>query len=166
MSAIAETNPKRMSNMGDMIRGERIINNGLLGGVLSVGWPLLDIRGSKAMIKYHKTRIDGREFHELDYSQLHGGLVTMYFDLDTYRHVMTEYRGYQNDYVPGFVLLEKFDNFKEVDGVMLPFNYTLSYSSGNSILNYSFDISQLDHNLKIDPQFYKSEELKQRVPVK
>lgn len=159
---IAETSPGHLSILGYALNtsyGKSFISNGMLGGVLSLGWPLLDIKGSKAKIKYHKKRIDGREFHELEYNKLGHPTysVKMYFDLDTFRHVMTEYRLEGEGDWRGwrFVISEKFDNFKEVDGITIPFSYTLNYSGEKGTATFSFDISRFDHNLKIDPQFYK-----------
>ena len=159
---IAETSPGHMSILGYALNtsyGKSFISNGMLGGVLSVGWPLLDIKESKAKLKYRKQMIDGREFHELEYNKL--GYMTdsvkMYFDLDTFRHVMTEYRLEGEGDWRGwrFVISEKFDNFKEVDGITLPFSYTLNYSGEKGSSSISFDIDRFDQNLKIDPTFYK-----------
>ena len=81
-----------------------------------------------------------------------------------------------------FVILQKFEKFKEVDGIMLPFKYTLQYSGEkydqtklgkDFTINYFLDISQLNHNRKIDPSIYRVDHLgrkgfepKQPIPAK
>jgi hypothetical protein len=174
--SIAETRPKHMSYLGEALSYNKwlIIKHGLLGGVLSMDWPLLDIKASTAKIKCRRKKIDGREFYELDYDLPRGFQwaiddfveIKMYFDLDTFRHVMTRYRYRRTimNSTVSFVLLQKFENFKEVDGIMLPFKYTLQYSGeeynqGNLgkdfAFHYSLGISQLNHNQKIDPKIYR-----------
>jgi hypothetical protein len=70
------------------------MKEGLLGGVLSLGWPLLDIEKRNASLNYNNAKVDGRELHEIDYTPK-GGMnnikVKLFFEPDTFRHVRTEY---------------------------------------------------------------------------
>ena len=87
--------PGQRSPLGDFIfRYKGVMKEGLLGGVWSLGWPLLDIEKRNASLKYISTKIDGRELHEIDYTPK-GGLnnikVKLFFEPGTFRHVRTEY---------------------------------------------------------------------------
>jgi hypothetical protein len=70
------------------------MKEGLLGGVLSLGWPLLDIEKRNPSLKYNRAKVDGRELHVIDYNPK-GGMnnmkVKLFFEPDTFRHVRTEY---------------------------------------------------------------------------
>ncbi len=92
---VATINPGQRSPLGDFIfRYKGLMKEGLLGGIWSLGWPLLDIEKRDPSLKYTSTKIDGRELHVIDYTPK-GGLnnikVKMFFEPDTFRHVRTEY---------------------------------------------------------------------------
>jgi hypothetical protein len=59
----------RRSPLGDFVnRYGSMIKEGLLGGVWSVNWPLLDMEPKRAnKMKCNKKTVDGRELHELEY---------------------------------------------------------------------------------------------------
>lgn len=86
----------RRSPLGDFLnRNDSIIKQGLMGGVLSVNWPLLYLDANDARLKYSKRKVDGRELHELEYRPRKGMRnikAKLYFDYDTFRHVKTEYK--------------------------------------------------------------------------
>ncbi len=88
--------PGQRSPLADFIfRYNRLMKEGLLGGVWSTSWPLLDIQKRQLFPRYKATTINGRRVHELEYrpQKTLGDLtVKLYFDFDTYRHVRTEYR--------------------------------------------------------------------------
>ncbi len=92
---VANISPGQRSPLGDFIfRYKGVMREGLLGGVWSLGWPLLDIGKRTPSLKYASTRTDGRDLHELEYTPK-GGLnnikVKLFFEPDTFRHVKTEY---------------------------------------------------------------------------
>ena len=92
---VATISPGQRSPLGDFIfRYKGLIKEGLLGGVWSLAWPLLDIDKRSPELKYTSTKLDGRELHEIDYTPK-GGLndikVKLFFEPDTFRHVRTEY---------------------------------------------------------------------------
>ena len=142
----------RKSPIADFIyRYNKIMKNGILGGVFSNAWPLLDTKRNKANMKVGKTKMDGVELYELEYrpKDFHGDMkIRMYFDQKTYRHVCTEYKvKTTNDVTMGFnpppgadmgialtasdtyyVLTEKFGDFKKVGDLTLPHIYALDYS--------------------------------------
>ncbi|MEJ2109882.1 MAG: hypothetical protein P8Z37_08220 [Acidobacteriota bacterium] len=93
---VATISPGQWSPLGDFIfRYKGLMKEGLLGGVWSQGWALLNLEKRNPKLKYTCTeKIDGRELHEMEYSPK-GGLndikVKLFFDPDTFHHVRTEY---------------------------------------------------------------------------
>jgi len=73
---------------------DAVIHEGLLGGVISTAWPLLDLDERKAKLTFGGLKkIDGQDVYELHYrphknSDLE---INLYFDPQTYRHVETIY---------------------------------------------------------------------------
>lgn len=93
---VSTISPGQRSPLGDFLfRYKGLMKEGLLGGVWSMSWPLLDIEKRDASLKFDGTeKVDGRELYELDYNPK-GGLnnirVKLFFEPDTLRHVRTEY---------------------------------------------------------------------------
>lgn len=94
---ISTISPGQRSPLGDFIfRYKGVMKEGLLGGVWSVGWPLLDFEGRSPSLRYEGAKnMAGRELLELEYVP-EGGLnsikVKLFFEPGTFRHVRTEYR--------------------------------------------------------------------------
>ncbi|MEJ2245312.1 MAG: hypothetical protein P8Y80_04355 [Acidobacteriota bacterium] len=92
---VATISPGQRSPLGDFLfRYNGLMKEGLLGGIYSLGWPLLDIEKRESSMKYQSAKVDGRELHQINYTPK-GGLnkikVKLFFDPDTFRHVRTEY---------------------------------------------------------------------------
>lgn len=94
---VSTISPGQRSPLGDFIfRYKGVMKEGLLGGVWSMGWALLDLEKKNPLLKYDGTKdIQGRELHEMEYVP-QGGLnnikVKLFFEPDTFRHVRTEYK--------------------------------------------------------------------------
>jgi hypothetical protein len=86
---------KTRSELGTLLQGDDIpIREGLIGGVLSMAWPLFDLSSHKGKIQYQGLkRIDGTDLHVVTYrpSRNTGFEITLYFDPQTLRHVRTVY---------------------------------------------------------------------------
>ena len=70
------------------------MREGLLGGELSTGWPLLDLDERKPRLTYEGLKaIDGKQLHEVQYKPKKGQdvQIRLYFEPETYRHVKTVY---------------------------------------------------------------------------
>ncbi len=94
-TTVGHINPGQRSPIADFIfRYNALMREGLLGGVFSVAWPLLDIRERQVELQYRKATISDRSFHALDYISKNLGdiKVTLFFDMNTFRHLRTEYR--------------------------------------------------------------------------
>ncbi|MGH9524443.1 MAG: hypothetical protein ACRD3E_18115, partial [Terriglobales bacterium] len=124
-----------------------LLKEGVFGGVLSTAWPMLHSKTASAKLKYSgMKKIDGRELHEVRYEpkDFYPGLeVRMYFEPDTFHHVMTIYewhvrsdmtadaiggrsRTVSNDTDQAIeVLRESFSDFRMADGVVLPARWTI-----------------------------------------
>jgi hypothetical protein len=92
---VANITPGQRSPLGDFIfRYNGVIKEGLLGGVLSLGWPLQDIEKRNPSLKYNSAKVDGRELHVIEYNpkgDMNKVKVKLFFEPDTFRHVKTEY---------------------------------------------------------------------------
>jgi hypothetical protein len=110
-----------------------IPKEGLLGGVLSTAWPLLDVVGRQVKLSYSGlVKIDGEPLHEIVYQSKKTPLdlrITLYFDPETFRHVRTQYRLIRESglsLVPAgdqnlrCTLTETFAQFQRIDGLTLP----------------------------------------------
>lgn len=120
-----------------------IVKEGLLGGELSTAWALQNLDQNHAKLQSIGTKkIDGRELIGLQYfsKSSHDMQVKIYFDPQTFQHVMTVYTVeiapnmakqitdsvYQNQ--NRYTIEERFSNFQPVDGLTLPTHYQLQYT--------------------------------------
>ena len=134
---VGHIQPGQKSPIADFLyQYNKIMKNGLLGGVFSKAWPLLDIKGNRPSMKVSKTKIEGTELYALEYNprDRHGDMkIRLFFDPETYRHVLTEYKVQMYNAVNRvYTLTESFSNFKKVGSVTLPHNYTLFYTIDHS----------------------------------
>lgn len=171
---VAELKPGIRSRLGKFFQQyEMPLKEGLLGGVLSSAWPLYDMTGRSAKLKYLGTKeIDDRKVHVLEYDAKNdGGLKTkLYFDAETFRHVRTEYERRMIQQMPDQPsvtqqqgdaitrLTEDFSDFKEENGLMLPHTYKLALSieSNNSrvLQDWVFTLTKFNFNQAIaDSEF-------------
>lgn len=86
---------KSRSELGQFLRAEDLpLREGLLGGVLSTSWPLLDLNGRKARLKYlGLKKVNGVELHAVTYQPKKNTDmdITLYFEPTTFHHVLTVY---------------------------------------------------------------------------
>jgi len=142
-----------------------IMKEGLLGGTLSVAWPLLDVPGRQPKLKYKKRQIEGRQLHELTYNpkSIWGTeflRIRIFFEPESFRHVMTEYKFWRGDMPDSVVLKEIFEDFREADGLMLPHRYRIHFSSTNFIGHWTIEARQWRHNAPMDAELFKARSLR------
>lgn len=168
----------RRSPLGDFINlHNSLMKEGLIGGALSLGWPLLKVQERQPKMEYRKKSVEGRQLHEIRYrpkKNVGDVEVYLYFDQETFRHVRTEYRLRINAGMAGapgqaareqdnpgsiYLLTEQFADFMEVDGMMLPHSYNIDFSvegRGNTFLaHWTIEAKQWLHNGQIDPQVFE-----------
>ena len=149
------------------------LKDGLLGGLLNTGWPLLK-DPVPARLDYKGTKkIDGRLVHVVGYRPQKGSSdlkVTLYFDADTFRHVRSEYEfliGARMGVGPNdstkipesrYSVSEDFDDFKPVDGMTLPHKCKLQLSvqaSMTTILtDWTLTFTQIVQNQPIEDNVF------------
>ena len=112
----------------------KIIKNGMLGGVFSRAWQLFDTKGNRPRsMTVRKNKVEGTELYELEYRPRddHGDMkIFLYFETETYRHVRTDYKVKNNSIAALEIydnLTEKFEDFREVGELTLPHGYTLIF---------------------------------------
>jgi hypothetical protein len=149
------------------------LKEGLLGGTLSTAWPLLRLDQQQPKLEYRGLKkIEGRELHEVSYRPRKGSSdlkISLYFDPATFRHARTQY-SFQIGASIGtressnlnpenyYSLTEDFDDFAEVDGLMLPRKYRLQLSvqsgTGSALYDYTIAIGPISHKETIDEKMF------------
>ncbi len=160
-----------------LLTNKKTFRVGILGGVLSTGWELLNYDpkigklkcgGTKKIndVNLYKCSYDPKKGSELD--------ISLFFDSESFQHVRTEYRrvisGGQGISVDQsarqsevrYLFTEDFANFKETNGLTLPHDYTISYErtggGGGSDMEWRMEFSQFAFNTEIDDKDFKVDE--------
>lgn len=140
---VAMTDPGKRSNLGQyLFTQSEVLRDGLLGGALSTAWPLLDVATKQPKLKYEGLKkVDGRELHEVTYIPKKSSgsgdlLIRIYFEPETFRHVMTVYRLTVHNSAGSIqqgtdeaseIVEERFSDFHEIAGLTLPSHWQLRY---------------------------------------
>jgi len=161
--------------LGDFLRiNERSFKVGILGGVLSTSWELLNYDEKVGKLKCSGTKdVEDRKAYKCRYSPKKGSdlKIDLYFDAETFRHVRTEYsrviaarQGASIDSSARqsetrYKLVEDFSDFRVEEGLTLPHKYVmyLEILSGNGTTSYTWDmyLSRFSFNNEIDPAEFK-----------
>ena len=169
---VGRANPVSRSGFGEFIhRYNQILREGLVGGVLSTGWPLLDVEGNRPRLLYEGLKkMDGEPLHELTYSARKGGgevKIHLYFEPETFRHVRSVYVLIIHAQMgrtavesisqreTRLTLEERFSEFQVVDGLTLPTHWKIHYTAErNSTTLWEWDIvfEKVQNNLGVDPK--------------
>jgi len=153
---------------------EKILSDGVLGGTMSGRWLLLPGQVKRGKIVYGGTRkLGDRKVHALEYYPGDGAstefTTRIFIDAENYQHVRTEYRhqisprqdrwgtlGTQGGVI--LTLSEDFSDFRQTDGLTLPYKYQANYSSDSNSGMYEykwrFNISQYQFNKNLAPDFF------------
>ena len=76
------------------LENEVLFKEGLVGGVLSESWPLLNVAEKNPKLEYAGLKkIGDKQLHAIKYNPRKGGdiKITLYFDPETFRHVRSDY---------------------------------------------------------------------------
>ncbi len=153
---------------------QKILSEGLYGGVASLRWPMWDFEKRKPRLTGGGTKkIDGRKLYMLDYVPSSGGSsefsIKIYFDAENFNHVRTEYRyevkpsdatfGQQNRRASAVAILtETFSDFKPVEGVVLPHYHRAELSNNGNSGAYQniwgVKVAEYRVNQKLAPDFF------------
>jgi len=171
---VGRANPVSRSGFGEFIhRYNQILREGLVGGVLSTGWPLLDVEGNRPRLLYEGLKkMDGEPLHELTYSARKGGgevKIHLYLEPETFRHVRSVYVLIIHAQMgrtavesisqreTRLTLEERFSEFQVVDGLTLPTHWKIHYTAErNSTTLWEWDIvfEKVQNNLGVDPKSF------------
>ena len=146
---------------------------GLIGGVLSTAWPLLNVGKEMPKLTYSgMDKIDNRQVHKLRFDpRKSGGMqITLFFDAETFRHVRTDYQ-----YVLAarmgetmvesirqlesrYQLVEEFSDFKTEGKLTLPHTYKIRYTideqKNTQMLEWMMNFSQFVFDEEIDDKAF------------
>jgi hypothetical protein len=169
------------SPLADLVldNGE-ILRDGLLGGVLSTAWPLLNLAGDTAKLRYDGIKkIEGVALHRVSYTPdrvTNGMQIFLFFDPQTFRHVKTIYlleiqpgsqpvqytRNADVRYTPSsrYKLEEDFSDFKQFYGFTLPTKWKLRYTwepssrGGETMIDWELVMARVANNEPVDPKTF------------
>lgn len=146
---------------------EAIFKQGLIGGVLSSAWPLLNAGSKNLKLSYGGTKkINNRAAHELKYRNAGDLQVSLFFDAETFQHIRTEYKytvpaqmgrtstesASQKESI--YRMTEEFSNFKTENNLTLPHTYRLLLSvelpQRTQTLDYGMELAQFSFNQPVD----------------
>jgi hypothetical protein len=95
VSVVATTANHKWSDFGEFVRSQnQIVREGLMGGTLTTSWVLLNPGKNKPQLTYDgEKKTDGRPAYQLTYHSKEKDDLTihLFFDSETYRHIMTTY---------------------------------------------------------------------------
>jgi hypothetical protein len=167
---------KTRSEFGDFVLAQNVVlREPLLAGVWTSGWPLLDIEAHKAQVHSEGTKkVDGRNLIALRYRPKKGTDldIMLYFDPQTYQHVMTAYKASQQTGLgegeiatarkqpTRYEIEERFSDFQTVDGLTLPSHYDLRFteeqeSGFTKSVEWEVRATNISNNLTIDPRSFE-----------
>lgn len=153
------------SNLGSFARANpAMFKEGLVGGVLSSAWPLLDLSARKVKLEYAGTKkVNSRELVEVRYVPRGGSdlKISLFFDPETFQHVRTTYKkemsaqmsrgglgstqtgvdrtgeGSAGQSNTTYELVEEFSDFKIEGGMTLPHIYKIHLAQQGSATQIS-----------------------------
>jgi len=148
-----------------------IVKEGLLGGELSTAWALQNLDQSRVKLdSIGLKKVDGRELQGIEYHSKGNTDMTvkLYFEPETYHHVMTVY---SVEVAPNmghsvttsarqqeirYTIEERFSDFQKDNGITLPRHYDLQYtqelqSGSTRVYDWDMTADKILNNLDLDP---------------
>jgi len=178
---VAQVKPGDWSTLGAfVIAHPEIVTEGLFGGSLSTGWALQRLEQNRPKLRDSGLKkIDGRELRRIEYLPAkHSELeIFVYLDPQTGRHVMTSYSlsiaptmgttdlaTSKQDYTR-YYLEERFDDFKDTEGLQLPRHWVVQFTSevpidpnhprfarsNTSVSQFDATANEISQNVAVDP---------------
>ncbi len=168
-------NAGNRSLLGSFLNGHpKILTDSLFCGAMSLRWIFGVAEKRKLKMRSGGVKkIEGQSVHVLEVLSTTSGAedfkIRLYFDMENFRHVRSEYRrtvqagriifGQQNQQSDSRLdLTEEFSDFKSVDGLTLPHAYKVTFSSNSNSAQYEsswgIKISTYYFNQKLAPGFF------------
>lgn len=174
---VSYVRPGARSALGDFLQMHKsIIKQGLVGGALSTAWPLLDLAATKPKLESSGTKKVGeRDAFALKYLPRGGSdlEVTLFFDVETFQHVRTEYKrtlaaqmgASVNDSArqreSRYRLVEDYSDFRKEGELTLPHRYKITLEitlpGGSYKAAWDANLAQFGFNQEIDPKSFDVE---------
>jgi hypothetical protein len=172
--------PGIRSILGDFLYSHNeVFKEGLIGGVLTQAWPLLDLSGKAPKLDYEGTqKVNGSDAYVLSYGLRKGSdfRIKLFFDSKTFQHVRSEYTqiisGQMGTNDKNSVLqrstryriVEEFSDFRKESGLTLPHTYKLQLlidnQAGPGQYNWTLNLAQYAFNRKIPAESFNVEAYK------
>lgn len=164
---------KRSAFGNFLVAHDSPFKQGLIGGVLSTAWPLLNTGAEMPKLSYAGTdKINNRQAHKLKYdARKSGGMqISLYFDVETFQHVRTEYQ-YSISAPMGrtpeesisqmesrYKLVEEFSDFKTEGKLTLPHTYKIRYTieepKNTQMLEWILTLTQFSFDDAVDAKAF------------
>lgn len=177
---VSQFRPGSRTCLGQFFVGHPdVFKEGLVGGVLSEAWPLLNLEGKNPKLEYSGLKkIGDKQLHAIKYSPRKGSdlKIVLFFEPETFRHVRTEYQrviysaeqrkigGAPGQLPPASIqsaaaaridAYENFSDFKEEAGLNLPHTYKFHLSIQSelhpAVVDWTFNLSDFTFNAPLDP---------------
>ena len=160
------------------LENEVLFKEGLVGGVLSESWPLLNVAERNPKLEYSGLKkIGDKQLHALKYTPRKGSdvKIVLYFDTSNFRHVRTDYSRTvyateQRRIAGGGAALppaqrqqasptrieayEEFADFKEESGLTVPHTYkfhlTIQSEVRPAVVDWVFNLNQYSFTSPLD----------------
>lgn len=155
-----------------------LFKEGLVGGVLSESWPLLNLQQKDPKLEYAGLKkIGDKQLHVLRYTPRKGSdlKITLFFDSETFRHVRTEYHQViyateQRRITTGgstdarstnaeINAYEEFSDFKPEGGLNLPHTYKFQLSIQSEtrpqLVDWVFNLNEFAFNAPSDDKLFR-----------
>ncbi len=177
----ATTSNHRRSSLGEFAHSQdQLVQEGLLGGALTTAWAMLNLDVNKPKLSYNGLKkINGGEAYEIGYHSRKKDDLTVhiYFDKDTYRHVMTTYAvtlasglsptsgvtditqtAKQKE--TRYTIEERFSDFKTAEGLTLPSKYVIHFTEelqtgATEVLEWDVTADEFSNNVGLDPKNFQ-----------
>jgi hypothetical protein len=177
----ATASSHRRTSFGEFVHSQdQIVREGLMGGTLTTAWALLNLDANKPKLSYNGLKkINGAEVYEISYHSRKKDDLTvhLYFDKDTYRHVITTYAvTLASGLAPNsgvtditqtakqketrYTIEEQFNDFRTADGLTLPSKYVIHFTQelqDGTTEVYEWDITadEVSNNVGLDPKNFQ-----------
>ncbi len=151
----------------------KMLEDGLFMGTISSMWALESPKGKVQAAG--KKKADDKEMYVLDYFPKNVGAefsVKMFFDVQTFQHIKTEYRHaisqqqqqFQTMGTRGgayYTMTEYFTDYRDEGGLMLPHTYKINYVTNTDAGTYEYtwtmNIGEYHFNQNLAPDFFTFE---------
>ena len=172
-SFVANISPGVRSPLGQILHNQDgLITEGLLGSVLTTDWALLHSEELDPKLKYKGVKkFEGEKYHELEYKPRRSTdfKIRLFFDQETYRHIASEYKlllaadmvrlgaGRTPASEKRVTLVEKYSNFQEQSGLILPHHYEIRLTLEQNqtvIIDWLMDFSDFQINQAVPPSAF------------